>query len=103
MPKATQHIGGYMVNQLNITNETIIAEAIQLTGDSLIERIGDLPGVSGVAGAHQAIIDAGRLAYAESYVYVYLTSIGFGVVSIVAACFLGDISKYMDDHVAVVM
>jgi hypothetical protein len=30
-------------------------------------------------------------------------SIAFGAVSIVAACFLGDISKYMDDHIAVVM
>jgi hypothetical protein len=27
----------------------------------------------------------------------------FGVVSIIAAAFLGDISKYMDDHVAVII
>jgi hypothetical protein len=29
--------------------------------------------------------------------------IAFGVISIVASAFLGDISEYMDDHVAVVM
>ena len=29
--------------------------------------------------------------------------LAFGVVSIIAAAFLGDISKYMDDHVAVVI
>jgi hypothetical protein len=27
----------------------------------------------------------------------------FGVISVIAAAFLGDISKYMDDHVAVVI
>jgi hypothetical protein len=27
----------------------------------------------------------------------------FGIISIVAAAFLGDIEKYMDDHVAVVL
>jgi len=32
---------------------------------------------------------------------VYYISIIFGTISIVAAAFLGDISKYMDDHVAV--
>ncbi|KAF2159271.1 hypothetical protein M409DRAFT_71157 [Zasmidium cellare ATCC 36951] len=93
VPKAT----------LNITNETIIGEAIKLTADSLIDRIADLPGVVGVPGAHEGIVYAGQVAYAEAYVYVYLVSIAFGSISIIAACFLGDISKYMDDHVAVVM
>ena len=46
---------------------------------------------------------AGQVAFADSYKYVYYTSIAFGAVSIIAACFLGDISAYMDDHVAVVM
>lgn len=34
---------------------------------------------------------------------VYYVSIAFGVVSFFCACCLGDISKYMDDHVAVVI
>jgi len=29
--------------------------------------------------------------------------LAFGVVSVIAAAFLGDISRYMDDHVAVVI
>ena len=49
------------------------------------------------------MVTAGQLAYAESYKYVYYVSIAFGAVSIICACFLGDISKYMDDHVAVVI
>ena len=100
--------------ELGITNETVIGEAIQLTADSLVERIAELPGVAGVPGAHEAIsewngelsphlcgmltppvVRAGQVAYAEAYVYVYYVSIAFGAISIVAACFLGDISKYM--------
>lgn len=46
---------------------------------------------------------AGQEAYATAYPWVYYVSIAFGVVSIAASVGLGDISKYMDDHVAVVM
>jgi Fungal trichothecene efflux pump (TRI12). len=49
------------------------------------------------------VVGAGQIAYAEGYKWVYYVSIAFGGVSIVAACFLGDIQKYMTDHVAVVM
>jgi hypothetical protein len=49
------------------------------------------------------VVGAGQIAYAESYKWVYYVSIAFGIVSILASCFLGDITKYMDDHVAVVM
>jgi hypothetical protein len=34
---------------------------------------------------------------------VCVCDIVFGVISIVAAAFLGDIEKYMDDHVAVIL
>lgn len=81
-----------MTAELN-ASEALISEVIELTGASLIEEIKDLPGVAGVPGAWEAIILAGQTAYAESYVYVYLVSIAFGVISIVAALFLGDISK----------
>ena len=46
---------------------------------------------------------AAQIAYAESYAYVYYASIAFGVISIIAAAFLGDINAYMTDKVAVVM
>ena len=92
-----------MVEKLNITDTNTIAEVIGLTGASLIDDIAEIPGIKGVPGAWQGVVYAGQLAYAASYKYVYLVSIAFGAVSIVAACFLGDIKKYMDDHVAVVM
>ncbi|KAF7197066.1 Trichothecene efflux pump TRI12 [Pseudocercospora fuligena] len=103
VPKAMHYIGGYMMTELNITSEAVIGEVIELTSASLIEEIADIPGISGVPGAWEAVVYAGQVAYAEAYVYVYYVSIAFGSVSIIAACFLGDISKYMDDHIAVVM
>ncbi|KAK3654672.1 hypothetical protein LTR56_003945 [Elasticomyces elasticus] len=103
IPAATHYIGGAMVTKLNITDPEIIKEAIGITGVSLLPLLEELPGIKGVPGAYELIVVAGQIAYAEAYKYVYYVSIAFGGVSIIAACFLGDISKYMDDHVAVVM
>lgn len=92
-----------MALDYNLTDTTLITKVIGLTGASLIDDIKVLPEIAAIPGAGDAIIYAGQLAYAASYKYVYLVSIAFGGVSIIAALFLGDISKYMDDHVAVVM
>lgn len=88
--------------ELNITDPKLIAEAIGLTGASLTDALRLIPGLESEA-AWNMVIEAGKLAYAESYKYVYYVSIAFGGVSIIAACFLGDIEQYMDDHVAVVI
>ncbi|KIW66046.1 hypothetical protein PV04_08255 [Phialophora macrospora] len=101
VPNATKYIGGTMV-ELGITNVTYITEAITLTGASLLEPLRMIPGLQNET-AYQMVVAAGQLAYAESYKYVYLASIAAGGVSIIAACFLGDINKYMDEHVAVVI
>ena len=85
-----------------ITNETYIGEAIALTGNSLLEEMRAIPGLANDT-VYEAVVAAGQLAYSESYKYVYLGSIAAGGVSIIAACFLGDINKYMDEHVAVVI
>ena len=103
IPNAKHYIGGAMATRLNITDVAAITHAIELTGASLLDGIRHIPGIDGNEAAYQTVVAAGRLAYAESYKYVYLASIAFGCVSIIAACFLGNIDKYMDDHVAVVM
>ncbi|KAH8695073.1 putative MFS drug efflux pump [Talaromyces proteolyticus] len=102
IPKATYYIGGTMAMKLGITNTTYITDAIELTGASLLSGLQEIPGIAGNETAYEMVVAAGQLAYAESYKYVYLTSIVFGALSIVASLFLGDITKYMDDHVAVV-
>ena len=100
---AIHYIGGVMVTQLGITNETYITSAITITAVSLVEELKTIPGIAGNETAYQMVLYAGQVAYAESYKYVYLASIAAGVISIIAACFLGDINKYMDDHVAVII
>jgi hypothetical protein len=82
--------------------ETIKAAA-ELTGASLIDEILYLPGVDGNITIWKDIVLAGQEAYAHAYPYVYFASIAFGAVAIIASVFLGDISQYMDDHVAVVI
>ncbi|KAJ0424303.1 fungal trichothecene efflux pump [Aspergillus carlsbadensis] len=103
IPNAEHYIGGVMVTQLNITDVALITEAIEFTGASLLEALHHIPGIEGNQAAYDAVVKAGQIAYSESYKWVYYASIGFGGVSILAACFLGEIASYMDDHVAVVM
>jgi hypothetical protein len=88
---------------LGITNATYIEEAIGYTGASLLPLLKTIPGIGNNETAYEMVVYAGQIAYAESYKWVYLTSIAFGGVSIIASIFLGNIDKYMDDHVAVVM
>ena len=94
VPAATHYIGGAMFT-MNITDLKLIEETITLTGASLTEEIAFLPGIEGNEIAYETIVKAGQLAFAEAYKWVYYSSIAFGGVSIIAACFLGDISKYM--------
>lgn len=102
-PNAVKYIGGTMSTKLGITNVTLIEEAIHLTAASLIKNLDHIPGIAGNQTAYQMVVRAGQIAFAESYKWVYYSSIAFGVLSIIAACFLGDIEKYMDDHVAVIV
>lgn len=87
----------------NIYSLDTITEIAKLTGASLTEKILYVPGVDGNVTIWHNIVRAGQESYADAYPWVYYASIAFGVVSIFASVFLGDISKYMDDHVAVVI
>jgi len=122
VPAAIKYIGGTMVS-MNITDPALIEEAIALTGASLIDELRAIPGIGNNDTAWNMVVLAGQLAYADAYRWVYLASIAAGCVSIIAACFLGNIDPYMDgksngplpvewlngmlmsylDHVAVVM
>ncbi|KAF2708227.1 putative MFS drug efflux pump [Pleomassaria siparia CBS 279.74] len=102
-PAAMHYIGGTLVLKANITSPAVIEEVIVLTGAALLEEISMLPGIKGNEALYQAVVAAGQLAYAEAYKWVYYASIAFGGVSIIAALFLGDLSPYMDDNIAVHM
>jgi hypothetical protein len=102
VPKLTINIAEALAKYgiLTLPNLVDIAE---LTGASLINEILDYPAVNGNVTVWNGIVAAGQLAYSEAYPYVYYASIAFGAVAIIASVFLGDISKYMDDHVAVII
>lgn len=103
VPEATKKIGLVMAYELGIVNKTYIGEAIEITASSLLPLLKEIPGIAGNDTAYEMVVLAGQEAYAAAYKYVYYASIAFGSVSIIAAVFLGDISPYMDDHVAVVI
>jgi len=52
---------------------------------------------------YDSIVMAGRLAFAQSFPDVWWAALAFGLVSCIASLFLGDISRFMDDHIAVTL
>lgn len=101
--KSVEMIGGVMMTKLNITDQAIIGEVIQLMSSSLISDIKAIPGIKGNEVAFETIVRTSRVAFADCYKYVYYVSIAFGGLAIISACFLSNIRKHMDNHIAVVM
>jgi hypothetical protein len=99
---AVKYIGGAMV-EIGATETSDIVAAIGITGVSLLEELRTIPIIGNNDTAYNIVVYAGQVAYAESYKYVYYVSLAFGALSLVCAFFLGDIEKYMNNHVAVVM
>lgn len=103
VPNAVKYIGAAMTTELEVKNPKYVEAAVQLTGAALLDELKSIPAIGNNETARQIVIAAGQTAYAASYKYIYLVSIAFGGVSIIASCFLGNIDQYMDDHVAVIM
>jgi len=104
VPKATEIIGLRAVfAQVHIFDPKIITEAVVFATNSQYAQLRNLTSTFANPHAYDIILEATHWAMAEAYAWVYYVSIAFGVVSFICACFVGDISQYMDDHVAVVM
>jgi MFS family permease len=88
--------------EVGIEDPKVIAEVIGLTATGLLDGIRLLPNVTTEA-KWEILVHAGQEAYSHAYPYVYYVSIAFGCTSIICSLFLGDIKKYMTDHVAVHM
>jgi Fungal trichothecene efflux pump (TRI12) len=52
---------------------------------------------------YASVLEASIKTYSESFKSVWYITIAFGVAACVASTCLGDVSQYMDNHVAVVM
>ena len=63
-----------VMKQANITDPKIYEEVIYLTSQSLLDHIQKI--LRPYPDAFEAVVIAGREAYAESYKYVYYVSIG---------------------------
>jgi Fungal trichothecene efflux pump (TRI12) len=94
-PKLPLYIGQYAV-QAGLPVKS--AEAFVLTYLTAPANITSIPGVT-PAVIHGAEVGT-RWAYAESLKYVWYTSIPFGVLAIIASCFIGNITKYMTNRIA---
>lgn len=97
-PTAIYNIGLAMIYEIGILDEGEIRDAILLTAAGLVNQIRELPGIAGNETAYNLVIVAGQEAFAYSYKIVYLVSIAFGGVSIIAACFLGNINQFMGEY-----
>ena len=94
-PKLPVKIAEYAIAAgLNPKNAELFVE----TYLTVPEEITSVPGVTAEIVTAAGI--GSRWAYAESLKYVWLTSIPFGVISIIACLFIGSITKYMTNRVA---
>jgi hypothetical protein len=51
--------------------------------------------------AYQAVGEAALQTFSTAFKLVYYITIAFGAPACVAAAFMGDVGKYMDENVAV--
>lgn len=104
VPIATQVVGiEACAQQLLLLDPVLVRQLVTLAGNgqfAALRRLTDT--FQSTPNAYNVIITATQVAFAQAYKWVYYISIAFGGVTFIAACFLGDIKKYMDDHVAVV-
>jgi len=75
--------------------------AVIETGSGIPGAFATVPGVTPAIQA--ATAEAFREAYAYAFRRVFWSTIPFGVLAIIAACFVRDPSKYLTNHVAVHM
>jgi hypothetical protein len=75
-PKLAELMVPAIATAIRTQNKTLIEEIIGLTGNSLINQIKLIPEVANHPGSWDKIVEAGRMAYADSYRYVYYVSIG---------------------------
>ncbi|KAK6435286.1 hypothetical protein LTR95_008524 [Oleoguttula sp. CCFEE 5521] len=93
-----------IVGQLHCYNVTQITEFTTLIGNAEFTSLEELINTTGQAAPnfYSVVVSAAQVAFAESYAYPYYISIAFGATTMILAFFLGDISQFLDDHIAVV-
>ena len=62
------------------------------------DQVATVPGVTPMIIAAATV--GSRWAYAESFKYVWYTSVAFGICAIIACLFMGNTRKYMTNRIA---
>ncbi|KAJ5041229.1 uncharacterized protein L3040_005777 [Drepanopeziza brunnea f. sp. 'multigermtubi'] len=74
-----------------------------LTAMTVEEYAAVLPELSAGAGNVRLVVAAAQACFGGAFRVVYLVTIAFGVTACVASLGIGDLGRYLDDHVAVVL
>ncbi len=102
---ATEIVGiralAFQLLQFNATVDTILITAAGNAEFAAVRNITD--SWQHTPYAFDVIVQATQWAFSEAYKWPYYISIAFGVATFICALLVGDIGKYLDDHVAVVI
>lgn len=86
-----------------VSDATQIRAMVLDIAANLDANISIYPALRGNPEAVAKVVAAGRECFARSFPDMYWVGVGFGAVSTVAAVFLGDVARFVDDRVAVEM
>lgn len=88
------------VYDLNVIKDFIYS----LTAMSFSQLASTIPELGKAGSANYDAVREGTIQlFGESFRLVYLITIPFGVAACVVAALMGDISRFMDEHIAVVL
>ncbi|KAI9048470.1 hypothetical protein LZ554_007305 [Drepanopeziza brunnea f. sp. 'monogermtubi'] len=74
-----------------------------LTAMTVEEYAAVLPELAAGAGNVRLVVAAAQACFGGAFRLVYLITIAFGITACVASLGIGDLGRYLDDHVAVVL
>ena len=83
--------------------DAIVEMMTALTSVPFKEYALTIPELANNPAGYEAVRQATVLAFSEALKLIYFITIAFGVPACIAAACLGNVSKYMDHHVAVVL
>lgn len=88
-----------------VYNEAIITNFVtDLTAVPFSQLASTIPELGKAGSANYEAVRQGAISlFSQSFRLVYFITIPFGVAACIAAATMGDVSGYMDEHVAVVL
>lgn len=102
----TQHTYQYIVPaalKAEIYNATEIRDlAMSLTAIPFSQYAPLLPQID-TPEKYEMLKEATVACFGESFKIIYFVALAFGGVACIASLFMGDVSQYMDEHVAVIL